>query len=222
MALGFAHQLFVIGVGPGSPEYLLPVAREKIEKGTIFVGGKRLLDSFAPEKDNKFYLKNNLSQAMNFIIQALHHDDVFVLVSGDPGYYSFLGTLRKKLPGEMITVIPGISALQLAFARLSLPWQNASFLSFHGRVPEERTLLYEKGRLLGTLTDSVHNVYWIAGCLLEHHWPSDVICFICSQLSYADERIERTTLGDLAHLSYENAKSKHSSCFSNCVMIVKG
>ena len=57
------------------------------------------------------------------------------MVSGDPGYYSLLDALRRDFPAKQIMVIPGISAMQYAFARLALPWHDAVLASFHGRPP---------------------------------------------------------------------------------------
>ena len=58
---------------------------------------------------------------------------VGVLVSGDPGFFSFLPRLKKEFPEEKIEVYPGISSLQFAFARAGLAWQEANFVSVHGR-----------------------------------------------------------------------------------------
>ena len=69
-------------------------------------------------------------------------------MSGDPGYYSLLDALKRDFPSGLIEVIPGLSAMQLAFARLALPWHEASLLSFHGRRPDDKELIYSKGRIL--------------------------------------------------------------------------
>ena len=84
-----------------------------------------------------------------FIGENLARQDVVVMVSGDPGYYSLLDALRRGFPQEAIQVIPGISSFQLAFARLALPWHEAELLSFHGRVPAEGKLTYSKADCWG-------------------------------------------------------------------------
>ena len=135
---------------------------------------------------------------LTFIRDALRDDDVVVMVSGDPGYYSMLDALRRTFPPEQMAVIPGISSIQFAFARLALPWHDARLLSFHGREPRAEELARTADAVLGMLTDGKHNSQTIAQRLLSSGWRADDMMYIATRLSYADENIVRTTLGDAA------------------------
>ena len=132
---------------------------------------------------------------LEFIRTSLSEDDVVVMVSGDPGYYSLLDALRRTFPIDRIEVVPGISSLQLAFARLALPWHGARLLSFHGREPLPAELTYAPAAVLGMLTDGKNNSQTIAARLLQHGWHGADHMYICTRLSYEDERIVATTLG---------------------------
>lgn len=124
--------LTVIGVGPGSPEYLTPAACQAARAAEILVGGRRALQLFADLPREKQVLGGDLERVYTFL-QGVRPRPTAVLVSGDPGFFSLLGWLQRKFPGEKITVIPGISSVQLAFARLGRGWEGATFLSLHGR-----------------------------------------------------------------------------------------
>ena len=137
---------------------------------------------------------------MNFIKQELESDDVGVLVSGDPGYYSLLDALRREFPRERVEVIPGLSAMQLAFCRLALPWHEAKLLSFHGRKPAREELSYQPGRVLGMLTDGKFNSHTITSLLMAEGWPKEASCSILLRLSYPDEEITHTTLAEAQEL----------------------
>lgn len=89
------------------------------------------------------------------------------MVSGDPGYYSLLPWLKKRFAGNPIEVIPGISSVQSAFALITEPWQGALWLSFHGRIPDDEQLRYEKGKKMAFLTDHEHNPSYIAKYLIK-------------------------------------------------------
>lgn len=154
----------------------------------------------------------DIDGVMAFIRTHLAFSDVVVMVSGDPGYFSLLDALRRTFPEELIDVIPGISAIQFAFARLALPWHDAELLSFHGRVPEDGALVYRAGRKLGLLTDQQYHSQAIAKILLEHGWPEASRYAICARLSYEDERIERMTLGEAARFA----------AVGSCVIVVEG
>ena len=192
------HQIVVVGIGPGAPQYLLPAAREVIERGKVLVGGRRALESYARPGAVTQAITADLQEVMAFIAEWRLTEDVVVLVSGDPGYYSLLPALRRCFPARLLRVIPGISSMQLAFARLALPWQDARLVSLHGRAPQEEDLVYRAGALLGCLTDGAYNSRSVAALLLEKGWPPEAKLYVCARLSYEDESVAETTLGEAA------------------------
>ena len=189
------HKIIVVGIGPGDPAYLLPKAQKMIEKARILVGGRRALADYSHSGARECVIGADIPGVLAFIRDALAEDDVVVMVSGDPGYYSLLDALRRTFPVGQIEVVPGISSLQLAFARLALPWHNARLLSFHGREPLETELVRTAGVVLGMLTDGRSNSQTIAARLLSCGWREGDIMYVCTRLSYADERVIETTLG---------------------------
>ena len=56
-----------------------------------------------------------------------------VLASGDPGFFGIVRALRAR--GIRPVVLPAVSSVALAFARLGLDWDDALVLSAHGRDP---------------------------------------------------------------------------------------
>ncbi|WP_258360465.1 precorrin-6y C5,15-methyltransferase (decarboxylating) subunit CbiE [Moorella sulfitireducens (nom. illeg.)] len=127
--------LTVIGVGPGSPEYITPAARRAAAAAEVLIGGERALGLFADLDCEKRVITGDLEGLRSFLLK-IRGRPAAVLVSGDPGFYSLLAWLKGQFPGEKINVIPGISAVQLAFARLGRGWEDAAFLSCHGRPLE--------------------------------------------------------------------------------------
>lgn len=204
------HKITVVGIGPGSPEYLPPIAKQAIEAAAILVGSQRALDTFATKKAQTKIIDKDIAGVLSFIHDCLQKEDVVVMVSGDPGFYSLLTALKKEFSPAQLAVIPGISSVQLAFARLADTWQDAVLLSMHGRIPDTAALQYGKNKKLGILTDSKHSPQYIAHELLSHGWPIHSSVCLCSGLSYADEHIVTTTLEEAATLEG----------FSHCVMVV--
>ncbi|AFQ44126.1 bifunctional cobalt-precorrin-7 (C(5))-methyltransferase/cobalt-precorrin-6B (C(15))-methyltransferase [Desulfosporosinus meridiei] len=126
--------LQVIGIGPGRPEWLPPAINELVKNCEILIGGSRALELFPDFTGQTYVLSGNLARSIEVIRSALTEKNVIgVLVSGDPGFFSFLPRLKKEFPEERIDVHPGISSLQFAFARAELAWQEADFASVHGR-----------------------------------------------------------------------------------------
>lgn len=206
------HKVIVAGIGPGHPDYVLPVALRAIREAKVLVGGNRALSDFAAEGQRTMTIRGDIPAVMAFIHEALSENDVVVMVSGDPGYYSLLDALRREFDEERLSVIPGISSVQFAFARLSLPWHDASLLSFHGRRPSDGELTYAPGRVIGMLTDTKNSSRTITQILMEMGWPGDAKAAICARLSYEDEHVVRTTLAGAALEKEE----------THCVMVVMG
>lgn len=126
--------LHVIGIGPGSPEWLPPAISELVLTCNVLIGGNRALNLFPDFQGEKYCLTGDLESGMAVLKKASPEKNrVGVLVSGDPGFFSLLPRLKKVFPERLISVHPGISSLQLVFARAGLPWQEAAFVSVHGR-----------------------------------------------------------------------------------------
>lgn len=192
---GGLHPIVVAGIGPGHPDYILPAARQAIEKANILVGGKRALETFGQPHQEIKVISRDIPGVLDFIEEKRKQVQVVVLVSGDPGYYSLLDALRRRFSAKDIQVIPGISSLQMAFSRIALPWHHARLLSFHGRMPEESELIYRPGLVLGMLTDGQYTSYTIPDILLSKGWPSSSKLTVFSRLSYPGEYVFQTTLG---------------------------
>ena len=101
--------------------------------------------------------------------------------------------------------------MQLAFAKIALPWHDATLLSFHGRQPARAALEYSAGKILGLLTDAEFNSATISKILIDCGWSGNSSVTICARLSYPDEKIFTTTLATAA----QSLPVKH------CVLIVK-
>lgn len=204
--------MIVAGIGPGHPDYVLPAALRAIREAKVLVGGSRALSDFAREGQRTMTIRGDIPAVLSFIREALADSDVVVMVSGDPGYFSLLDALRRDFDEKCLTVIPGISSVQFAFARLALPWHDASLLSFHGRRPSDDELAYAPGRVIGMLTDGKNSSRTIPKLLMDMGWPKDAKAAICARLSYEDESIVRTTLAGAAEEKEE----------THCVLVVMG
>ena len=205
------HQIIVVGIGPGSPDYLPPVAMKAINGARVLVGSRRALDSLAaPNVSQTKVIDKDIAGVLDYIAAEAAGGGVVVMVSGDPGFHSLLVALRKRFPVEQLHVIPGISSVQLAFARVGQVWQDALLLSMHGREAGDGALAYQPGKKLGILTDEKNNPTYIAAQLLAQGWPATAGVCLCRDLSYDHEEIGRAALNEVVAL--------HG--FDYCVMVV--
>lgn len=206
------NKIIVVGIGPGSEDYILPLAVKKIKEAKVLVGGQRALDGFALSNQETIVIKSDTNQVVQAIREKLQTTDVTVMVSGDPGFHSMLVLLRKEFADKNIEVVPGISSLQLAFSRIGRPWQDAELFSLHGKEQTQDFLQYREKRIVGMLTDNKNTPSVIADRLKSANWPDESECYICSKLSYEDEQVVKLTL----------AQMRQSGEYKNCVVVVFG
>lgn len=206
------NKIIVAGIGPGGEDYITPAALKKIRAAKFLVGGRRALEQFAATEQITCAVTRDLDAPINFIREKLPLDEIVVMVSGDPGYYSLLDLLRKTFTPDAIEVIPSISAMQLAFAKIALPWHDATLLSFHGRQPARTALQFSAGKILGLLTDAEFNSAAISRLLVDEcGWDKNSLVTICDRLSYPDEKILTMTL----------AAAAKAEPVKHCVLIVR-
>ncbi|PKM83534.1 MAG: precorrin-6y C5,15-methyltransferase (decarboxylating) subunit CbiE [Firmicutes bacterium HGW-Firmicutes-13] len=191
----------IVGIGPGSLDYLPPVAKREIEDADVLIGGSRALDLFSYLNKESFLIKGDLEEAAAYIRRLPPHKKIAVLVSGDPGFYSFLNYLKKHFPAQLFKVVPGISSIQVAFARIKASWHDAHLLSLHGRRLENLAS-YLEGKLkengkVAILTDSKLTPDGIARMLLEEGF-TDRKVYVMSDLTLITERVIKLSLKELA------------------------
>jgi precorrin-6Y C5,15-methyltransferase (decarboxylating) len=110
---------------------LAPDAAEALAAANLVAGAPRHLETAAiPAGTERIEIKR-LDDALDAICAS--PGPVAVLASGDPGFFGIVRALRAR--GVTPAVIPAVSSVALAFARLGLDWDDALVVSAHGRDP---------------------------------------------------------------------------------------
>ena len=137
----------VVGVGlegrSGLPQRLLNL----IDQASLLMGSPRHL-SYFPEVTAQTWPLGDLGAAMVELQRRLAQPDpglVVILASGDPLFFGLGRLLLAHLPAHGLTFHPQVSAMQLAFSRLKLPWQGATLISAHGRSVEALVTALRRG-----------------------------------------------------------------------------
>jgi precorrin-6y C5,15-methyltransferase (decarboxylating) CbiE subunit len=156
----------------------------------VLVGSRRLLSLFQDAEAVKYTLNRNYKQVITRIISLSKSKSVVVLVSGDPGFFSYAKLIVDKAGIENCEVIPGVSSVQLAFARIGKTWNDACFMSLHGRTGRLAALIrrVREHEKVAVLTDNSNNVKLIARKLLDEGLKERKI-YVCENLSLDKERI---------------------------------
>ncbi len=116
----------------------------------LVVGGQRHLDALGVPAGRRIVL-GRIGPAIE-ALQALDEQALAVVVaSGDPLFYGVVRRIRAA--GLRCRVIPAPSSLQLAFAAVALPWDDALLVSAHGNDPAAALAACRVHPKVGLLTD---------------------------------------------------------------------
>ena len=122
-------KIILIGCGCGE-QSLTAEAAEAIRQADILVGSRRLMDLFG---GGKHCIEAVRPEEIASALKSSWCETACALFSGDSGFYSGASRLLPLLEGEDVSVLPGISSLQMFSAKLQIPWQGWHFCSAHGR-----------------------------------------------------------------------------------------
>jgi precorrin-6B C5,15-methyltransferase / cobalt-precorrin-6B C5,C15-methyltransferase len=118
---------------------------------------------------------------------------VVLLASGDPLWFGIGRLLLQHLPAERLRFHPAPTSLQLAFARLGRPWQDATWISLHGRDPEPLAArLQQRPAALAVLTDPARGgAAEVRGILRASGLEAAYEVWLAERLGHPAERLQR-------------------------------
>ncbi len=185
-----APPITIIGTGV-SPDDLTARQRAIIESADILVGGQRLLERFGRRDCRQRVIDKDLEGLGDFLEAQMADQAIVVLTSGDPLFFGIGAFLVGRLGADKVDILPNVSAVAAAFARLGEPWQAIRVVSLHGRNHTGQLLrCLAGGDTVAVYTDPVHNPAWLADLLVKNGF-ADVTMIVLEQLGTADERITR-------------------------------
>ncbi len=196
-------QVTVIGLSDAGPESLPEAALALVRSAQVLAGGERHLAFFPDLRAERIRIANDVPasvQAIDLASQSGH--SVVVLASGDPFLFGIGPALVRQLGIDRLRVIPGVSSVQVAFARVGEAWQDATVLSAHGRPVADLIPQAMAAHKLAILTDGQATPGTIAEALLGAG-VNDCRAVVCERLGGASERIIETRLSKLAEHAFD-------------------
>jgi precorrin-6Y C5,15-methyltransferase (decarboxylating) len=205
--------LEVIGTDAGGLAGLAPRSLELVRRAGLVVASSRLLGELEPwwraEQEAgripagspcpQRLTSDRPEQLFEPVEDALAAGrPAVMLASGDPLWFGIGRLLLLRFGPERLRFQPAPSSLQLAFARLGRPWQDASWISLHGRDPEPlAAALQKRPAALAVLTDpgrggadEVRRILRASG--LEAAYA----LWLCERLGHPRERVQRLAPGE--------------------------
>ena len=190
-------KIYVIGAGVEGQEGFPRRVLELIGKADLLLGGERQLELFPDFPGERVTIGSNLGE----VVERLKKNErrAVVLASGDPLFFGIGRYLLRNLPDEELEFVPNVSSVQYAFAKIKEPWDDAVFVSAHGRGLKgavDRIVANDKAAVL---TDEENTPKAIAAELIERG-RDGYAAWLCENLGTAEERIIATDVKGLLEI----------------------
>jgi precorrin-6Y C5,15-methyltransferase (decarboxylating) len=126
---------------------------------------------------------------------------VVVLASGDPLFYGTARYVCSKLGKDRFEVVPHVSSMQLAFARVKESWEDAFLANLSGQSIERVVDRVRSSETAGLFTSDQWPAPAVARALLDE--GIDYFqAYVCENLGSPDERVTQGSLADIAKDSF--------------------
>lgn len=127
----------VIGVLDDGVASLNPTALAYLRSADVVIGATRTLALFGAEikaAATRHDMTGHMKSVVGWVRQARDaHRSCVVLATGDPLCHGIAPYLAQHLCVQALDILPNVSTLQLACARIGLAWQEARIVSIHAR-----------------------------------------------------------------------------------------
>ncbi len=190
----------VIGMGMETGA-LGPAVRAALAGTELVIGAMAHLAAFPELTAEKRPYPSPMSGLWD-VLRANAGRRIALLASGDPLLFGISNTLLRYLPAEHLVFHPNVSSIQAAFARLGRPWQQAQFVSLHGRPLASLRATLQSNRLYALLTDRESAPPAIARLLVETGFGESDL-WIAEDLASPTERFRHFRAVELVEVATE-------------------
>jgi precorrin-6Y C5,15-methyltransferase (decarboxylating) len=194
-----SNKIHIIGIGDDGLEGVTAPARQLVEQAQVVVGAEATLARLPRLQAERIVIGGNLDEALERIAAA-GAKPVVVLASGDPLFYGVARYFCDKLGKDRFDVVPHVSSMQLAFARVKESWEEAFLTNLANRPLEQAIEKIRVATKAGLFTSDEYPPRVVAKALLDRRIDY-FSAYVCENLGSPDERV---TQGELAEISLQD------------------
>jgi len=195
-------KVHIVGISDDGLQGLTSVARECLADADMVIGESGLLSQVADSTADSWDPEGELDLVVDRI--ANHpQQQIVLLASGDPLFYGMARYLCERLGKERFEVLPHVSSMQMAFARIKESWDEAYLTNLASQSVDmvaERIRTAEK---VGIFTTEGSPPGAVAKACLDRKIDY-FTAYVCENLGSPDERV---TFGELEEIAGQEFSS---------------
>jgi len=193
VATGRVH---IVGIGDDGLEGVTAHARRLVEGAKRLVGPESCRSLLPEAVADRLETVAGLEDLVERI-ECTTDADLVVLASGDPLFYGTARYVCGRLGKERFEVVPHVSSMQLAFARVKESWEEAFLANLSGQSIERVLDRIRGADTVGLFTSDQWPPPAVARTLLDDGIDS-FQAYVCENLGSPDERVTQGSLADIA------------------------
>jgi len=192
----------VIGIGPDGAAGLSVRCRELLGAAEIIFGSDAALRLLPELSAERIAIGSDLPAAVERLRAALGKKRIAVVASGDPLFYGTARYFCEKVGPDQFEVVPHVSSMQLAFARIKETWEEAYLSDLSARPLEDAIDKIRTAETVGLFTSDANNPARVARELLARGIDYFSV-WVCENLGGKDERITKGELTDIRDMRFD-------------------
>ncbi|MFO0936164.1 MAG: precorrin-6y C5,15-methyltransferase (decarboxylating) subunit CbiE [Gemmataceae bacterium] len=200
--MSIPSKISVIGVGPDGLAGLTTRSKELLSQADVVFGSDGVLRQLPELQAERIVIGTDLPAVVDDLKRRLGTQRIVVAAVGDPLFYGTARYLMDRVGGDVFDVIPHVSSMQLAFARIKESWEDAYLTDLSARPLEAAVDRIRIAETVGLFTSDTATPSRIARELLAR--GIDYFhCTICENLGGKNERITRGELAEILDLAFD-------------------
>lgn len=191
----------ILGIGDDGLDGATEAVRKLILSADVLVGNERVLALVPKTAAQRLTLGADVEAAAERIAGAATKR-VAVLVSGDPLFYGLARFLCERLGQDQCEIIPHVSSMQLAFARVKESWDDAYLTNLASHSLEAVVDRIRTAEKVGLFTTEECGPDAVAQALLQRKIDY-FTAYVCENLGARNERVTRGPLAEIAAHAFD-------------------
>lgn len=197
-----SERIIIVGIADDGLDGLTSSARRYVEQADVLIGPQKSLSMVAHLPAEQVVLGGDLAPATERIAKR-GDERIVILTLGDPLFYGTARFLFDQFGKENFEVVPHVSMMQLAFARLKESWDDA-YLANLGTQELPRVIdRIRSSEKVGLFTTETVTPREVARHLLRQGIDYFSV-YVCESIGSPTERVTQGSLREIAEQDFSS------------------
>ena len=194
------EKIHIIGIGDDGADGITSRAKTLIDEAQLLIGPPFILKLFDGQSSECWDAGDDIEALANRLNSA-EHQKVVILTPGDPLFYGTARYLCERLGKDRFEVLPHVSTMQLAFARVKETWNEAYLTNLATHSLTHVINKIRNAERVGVFTASHATPADLANALLDAGIDY-FTAYVCENLGAPDERVTSGELSEFTEVKF--------------------